>query len=171
MTKRPTKDRVIFALVRQDGQLNKELIKSAITNNNSLAIVLTQLLKDEIIEKKDNRYYFSTKLENTALKALGSAYTIVHALDRFGEMLKELDDPFPKGIEKISEIIRLQIVLRLERYGTPKKLTKRDKLEFDIYFDVLDGVLEWIFEILKKKSENKTNKVRIELMGTMRTKK
>ncbi|MBT4327628.1 MAG: hypothetical protein HOD60_12125 [Candidatus Nitrosopelagicus sp.] len=170
MPEQPTRERVIFALVRKDGQQNKELIKSADTNNNSLAIVLKQLQKEKIIVKKEDRYYFSTELENTTLKALGSAYSITHSLDGFGEMLSVSTDPFPKGIEKISEIIRLQIVLRVERFAVPK-LTKRDKLEFDIYFDVLDASLQWIFEILRKKDPNKTDHVRIGLIRTMDGKK
>ncbi len=170
MTKIPTRERVIFALVRKNGQLNKELIKEADTNNNSLAIVLKQLQKENIIEKKEDKYYFSTELENTTLKALGSAYSITHSLDGFAEMLAVSTDPFPKGIEKIFEVIRLQMMLRVERFAVPK-LTPRDKLEFDIYFDVFDMTLEWIFEILRKKSKSKTNLVRIKLISSLGGKK
>ncbi len=171
MTKIPTRERVIFALVRKNGQLNKELIKNAETNNNSLAIVLKGLLKEKIIVKdEEKRYYFTTELENTTLKALGSAYSITHSLDGFAEMLAVSTDPFPKGIEKIFEVIRLQMMLRVERFAVPK-LTPRDKLEFDIYFDVFDMTLEWIFEILRKKSKSKTNLVRIKLISSLGGKK
>ena len=57
MVKVPKRERVIFALVRKDGQLNKELIKNADTNHNSLSIVLKGLQKDKIIVKdKENKY-------------------------------------------------------------------------------------------------------------------
>ncbi len=167
MVELATRERVIFALVRQDGQLNKELIKNANTNHNSLSIVLKGLLKDNIIDKdEDGRYWFSTELENNTLKALGSAYSIAHSLDGFAEMLSVSTDPFPKGIEKLFEVVRLQMMLRLERYAVTK-LTKRDKLEFDIYFDVFDAVLEWIFDILRKKDPKKTNIVKIKLISTL----
>ena len=166
MVEQTTKERVIFALVRKDGQLNKDLIKNAKTNNNSLAIVLKQLRKDEIVVKKDNKYYFSTKLENTTLKALGSAYSITHSLDSFAENLSKSSDPFKQGIEKISEILRLLVMLRVERFAVPK-LTKRDKLEFDIYFDVFDATLEWIFGILRDKNKIKTDLLRLQLIKTM----
>lgn len=166
MVNQATRERVIFALVKKDGQLNKELIKTAKTNNNSLAIVLKQLQKENIVEKKDNKYYFSTELENTTLKALGSAYTITHSLDRFAEDLEKEDDPFKQGIEKISEILRVLVMLRVERYAVPK-LSQRDKLEFDIYFHVFDATLQWIFSILRNKNEKKTDLLRIQLIKTM----
>ena len=170
MVKLTTRERVIFALVRKDGQLNKELIKSATTNHNSLSITLKQLQKEKIIVKKEDRYYFSTKLENTTLKALGSALTVIKSLDNFGEMLETSNDPFKEGVPKISEIVRLQMVLRFERYAV-EKLTKRDKLEFDIYFDILDASLEWIFKILRKNNPAKTNNLKYFLIKSMRTSK
>ena len=166
MVEQPTRERVIFALVRKNGQLNKELIKSAKTNNNSLAIVLKQLQKEKIVEKKDNRYYFSTELENTTLKALGSAYDITHSLSRFIDDLETKDNPFKQGIEKISEILRLIVMLRVEKYAVPK-LSQRDKLEFDIYFDVFDATLELVFSILRKKDKKKTDLLRMQLIKTM----
>ena len=169
MVERITKERVIFALVRKDGQLNKDLIKNANTNNNSLAIVLKQLQEDKIVVKKDKRYYFSTELENTTLKALGSAYSIIHSLDRFAENLEKEDDPFKQGVEKISEILRLSVMLRVERFAVPK-LTKRDELEFDLYFDVFDAALKWIFKILRKKGLKKTEHLKIHFMGLMKGK-
>lgn len=160
----PTRERVIFALFRKDGQLNKELIENANTNHNSLSIVLRGLKKDNIIVKdKDNRYRFSTKLENNILKALGSAYTVMKTFDRFGEDLEKEDDPFKKGLEKISEILRLQVMLRLERYGVPK-LTKRDRIEFEMYFEIFDMTLQWIFDILRKKNEKKTEYMKAQLI-------
>ncbi len=125
------------------------------------------LLKEKIIVKdEEKRYYFTTELENTTLKALGSAQTVIHSLDGFAEMLAVSTDPFPKGIEKIFEVVRLKMILQIERYAVPK-LTPRDKLEFDIYFDVLDMTLEWIFKILKKKSKSKTNIVKIKLISSL----
>jgi len=170
MVELATRERVIFALVKKDGQLNKELIKNAKTNHNSLSITLKQLQKEKIIVKEEDKYYFSTKLENTALKALGSALTVIKSLDNFGEMLETSNDPFKEGVPKISEIVRLQMVLRIERYGV-EKLTKRDKLEFDIYFDMLDASLEWIFEILRKNNPTKTDNLRYHFIKSMRTTK
>lgn len=173
MVKLATRERVIFALLRKDGQRNKELLAkdSADTNHNSLAKVLTDLQTDKIIVKdKENRYWFSTKLENNVLKALGSAYTIAKSLDRFSDDLANSNDPFKPGIEKIGEILRLQVMMRVERYAVPK-LTKRDKLEFDIYFDIFDAVLEWIFDILRKKDAKKTDILRMQLIKTMSGKK
>ena len=172
MVKLTTRERIIFALVRKDGQLNKELIKNADTNHNSLSIELKKLENDNIIEKtvEDNRYWLSTKLENKVLNALGSAYTVLKSMDAFGEELKKDDNPFKKGSAKITEIIRLLVMLRLERFATPKQeLTKRDKLEFDLYFDMFDALLEWIFEILNK-DEKKTKFLKIELMKSVRGK-
>jgi hypothetical protein len=170
MVELATRERVIFALVRKEGQLNKELIKSATTNHNSLSITLKQLQKEKIVVKEEDKYYFSTELEHPSLKALGSARTILDSLDNFGEMLETSNDPFREGAPKISEIIRLQIVLRIERYGV-EKLTKRDKLEFDIYFDMLDASLEWIFQILRKNNPTRTDNLRYFLIKSMRASK
>ena len=170
MVELATRERVIFALVKKEGQLNKELIKSATTNHNSLSITLKQLQKEKIIVKEDDKYYFSTELEHPSLKALGSAFTVLTSLDNFGEMLEISNDPFKKAVPKISEIIRLQMVLRIERYGV-EKLTKRDKLEFDLYFDMLDASLELIFKILREHNETKTNSLRYHFIKSMRTSK
>ena len=104
MVKLTTRERVIFALIRKEGLLNKELIKEAKTNHNSLSIVLKQLQKEKIIVKEDDKYYFSTELEHPSLKALGSAFTVLTSLDRFGEMLETVTDPFKEGVPKISEL-------------------------------------------------------------------
>ncbi len=165
-----TRNRIVFALVTKDGQLNKELLKNAKTNHNSLSIVLTKLMKDKIIEKKEDRYYLSTQLENTSLKALGSAFSVMKSLEHFGDMLEVSTDPFKHAIPKISEIIRLQMVLKIERFSAPK-LTKRDLLEFETYFEILDAALRWIFVILRKESKTKTNMLRIEFIRSMKTKK
>ena len=85
-------------------------------------------------------------------------------------MLDTSTDPFKEGSKKISEIIRLQMVLRIERYSV-EKLTKRDKLEFDIYFDMLDASLELIFKILREHNETKTNSLRYHFIKSMRTSK
>jgi hypothetical protein len=85
-------------------------------------------------------------------------------------MLETVTDPFKEGVPKISELIRLQIVLQVERYSV-EKLTKRDELEFDIYFDMINASLEWIFKILRKKNETKTNSLRIHLIKEMRNAK
>ena len=170
MVKLTTRERVIFALIRKEGLLNKELIKEATTNHNSLSITLKQLQKEKIIVKDEDKHYFSTKLEHPSLKALGSAFTVLTSLDRFGEMLETVTDPFKEGVPKISELIRLQIVLQVERYSV-EKLTKRDELEFDIYFDMINASLEWIFKILRKKNETKTNSLRIHLIKEMRNAK
>ncbi|MBT4326613.1 MAG: hypothetical protein HOD60_06860 [Candidatus Nitrosopelagicus sp.] len=170
MVNETTRDRVIFALFRKNGQLNKELIKEAKTNHNSLSLTLKQLQKEKIIVKEDDRYYFSTEIEHPSLKALGSAFSILKDLDIFIELLDTATDPFKEGAKKISEIIRLQIVLRVERFAV-EKLTKRDKLEFDIYFDMLDASLELIFKILRDNNETKTNSLRYHLISSMRTPK
>jgi hypothetical protein len=170
MVNESTRERVIFALFRKDGQLNKELIKEAKTNHNSLSITLKQLQKEKIIVKEDDRYYFSDELEHPSLKALGSAFSTLKDLDIFIELLDTSTDPFKEGSKKISEIIRLQMVLRIERYSV-EKLTKRDKLEFDIYFDMLDASLELIFKILREHNETKTNSLRYHFIKSMRTSK
>jgi hypothetical protein len=170
MVELPTRERVIFALVRKDGQLNKELIKNAKTNHNSLSLTLKQLQKDNIIVKEDDKYYFSSELEHPSLKALGSAFSTITSLDRFGETLETVTDPFKEGVPKISELIRLQIVLQVERFAV-EKLTKRDELEFDMYFDMISASLEWIFKILRKKNETKTNSLRLHLIKEMKNAK
>ena len=161
----PTRERVIFALVRKDGQLNKELIDNANTNHNSLSIVLKGLKHDNIIVKdKENKYWFSTKLGNRTLKALGSSYTMAHSLDRFLNDLENDNEPVKKSVDRIAEIIKLLIILKLERYGT-SKLSKRDKLEFELYFDIFDWVLGLIFDILRKKDPKKTEGLKISMIS------
>ena len=162
-----TREKIIFGLVRKNGQQFKELIKSANTNHDSLSRGLKGLLKEELIVKDENKYYFSTNIKNKILKSLGSSYTLAKSLDSFGDSLEHDDNPFPKSISKISEIIRLQIILRVERFGTPK-LSKREKLEFDLYFDIFDATLEWIFDILRKKDSKKTQQLKLSLFNSMR---
>jgi len=162
-----TREKIIFALVRQNGQQFKELIKSANTNHDSLSRGLKGLLKEDLIVKDKNKYYFSTNIKNKILKSLGSSYTLAKSLDSFAYSLEHDDNPFPESIRKISEILRLQIILRLERFATPK-LTKREKLEFDLYFDIFDATLGWIFDILRKKDLKKTQQLKLSLFNSMR---
>lgn len=162
-----TREKIIFGLVRQNGQQFKELIKSANTNHDSLSRGLKGLLKDNLIVKDKDKYYFSTNIKNKILKSLGSSYTLAKSLDSFAYSLERDDNPFPESIRKISEILRLQIILRLERFATPK-LTKREKLEFDLYFDIFDATLGWIFDILRKKDLKKTQQLKLSLFNSMR---
>ena len=102
-----TRKRVIFAIFRKDGQINKKLINNANKNKN---------------------------------------------------------EPVKKSINRIAEIIKLQIILKLERYGT-SKLSKRYKLEFELYFDIFDWVLGLIFDILRKKDPKKTEGLKISMIS------
>jgi len=159
-----TKERVIFTLVRNNGQLYKELIKSAKTNQNSLTITLRQLEADKIIKKndKDNKYYFSVQLRNKVLKALPRAYDLAVLFTIFSETLEKEENKihvFTIGGSKLYELIRLQIMIKIERYAAVK-LTKRDKLEFDLYADLIDGCIEWIFRVMKKMDAKKTQKLK-----------
>ena len=59
-----TRNKIIFGLARKDGQQFKELIKSANTNHDSLSRGLKVLLKEKLIVKDENKYYFSTNIKN-----------------------------------------------------------------------------------------------------------
>jgi len=169
--KQPTRTKVIFALANKNGLLNKELIKRAKTNHNSLAKVLKVLQKEEIIVKdKENRYWFSTNLENKMLQTLGSASTEVYYFGNFMDNLKNSERPFQKSSDKIGDMIKLLVILKIERYATPK-LTKRDKLEFDLYFDLIENELKEIFDFLKKKDKKKTNDLRLAMLSSFKEKK
>ncbi len=162
-----TRERVVIALVKNNGQLYKELINSAKTNQNSLTITLKQLRTDKIIinNKVDNKYYFSVQLRNKVLKALPRVYDLVSLFDKFCQALEEEESKihvFAIGGSKLYELIRLQIMIKMERYAAVK-LTKRDKLEFDLYADIIDTCIEWIFGVMKKMDVKKTQALKIEL--------
>ena len=62
----------------------------------------------------------------------------------------------------IHQIIALQTSLKLERYSS-SKLTKRDKLEFDLYNDLFDTTIELIFDTLRKRNPRKTKELKVAL--------
>ena len=154
-----TKERVIFALVRKPGQTFSELRQSAKTNDNSLTRALIRLKKDNLIKKEDSLYYFSTDIKNHVLLSLKGSYSMVKRLDGFLDELRIKTNPFPSSRAMIRSIIELQIILKLERYSIPK-LTKREALEFDLFDDIFNAVLEMIFEILRKKDSKQTQSLK-----------
>jgi len=150
-----TRDKIIFALVNKNGQRFTELHEDPNTkkqkiNRDSLARGLNNLEKEKIIEKIDGLYYFSTEIKNPLLLSLNGCYTVAKKLDGFIEDMKKIEDPFPRCKAMITSIILLQIKLKIERYSTPK-LTAREKLEFDLFSDIFDAVIESIFDLLRKK--------------------
>ena len=154
-----TKDRIIFSLVRNNGQTYTELKKSAKANHNTLAKTLKQLLSEKIIVKTtDNQYLFSFEVRNKVLKILPRAYDLAAEFEDFTRKLNEeqsLIKIFVAAELKLQELLRAQIMIKMERYASIK-LTKRDKLEFDLYGDIIDGCIDYIFEIANKKSPQKT---------------
>jgi len=107
--------------------------------------------------KKDNKlYYFSTEIKNPILLSLKGSYTIAKTLEGFLEKIKKIENPFSLSRDMIYRIMGLQIMLKLERYSTPK-LTKREKLEFDLFADIFDAVTELIFKILRKDPKQTIN--------------
>ena len=71
MVKETTIDRVIFSLVRKNGQTYTELQKSAKSNQNSLTISLKYLVTEKIITKDENKkYFFSVEIRNKVLNKL-----------------------------------------------------------------------------------------------------
>lgn len=147
-----TKDKIIFALVNKNGQTFKELRASARTNDNSLTRGLEALAKDKLIKQEGKLYYFSTTIRNRLLGSLEGSYSMAKNLEGFMEKLKVSNTPFQISLKMIYKILVLQSMLRVERYST-QKLTKRDKLEFDLYNDIFDAIIEMIFDVLRKKKD------------------
>jgi len=168
-----TKDRVIFSLVRKNGQTYTELIKSAKTNHNTLAKTLKQLQLEHIIVKsKDNQYLFSFEVRNKTLKRLPRAYDLAAEFEDFTRKLNDevsLIKIFVAAELKLQELLRAQIMIKMERYASIK-LTSRDKLEFDLYGDIIDGCIDYIFEIANKKSPQKTKLMKKRLYEFLATK-
>ncbi len=156
-----TRTRIIFALVRKNGQTFTELLHSIIpkTNHDSLSKGLNFLKEDGLIKQEGRLYYFSTKIKNPLLLSLKGSYTMAHHLEGFNDEIKEMEDPFPITGMKIYNILLLQTRLNLERYTTPK-LTKREKLEFDLFTDIFDAEIELMFKILQKMDARKTRKLK-----------
>ena len=161
-----TKEKIIFALVRKNGQTFTELLQNANTNRDSLSKGLGTWREEDVIKKDDRLYYFSTNIKNPLLLSLKDSYTIIKHLDGFVEKIKKMGNPFPSSCKMICSIMGLQIVLKLERYTVPK-LTKREKLEFDLFADIFDAATELIFEVLRKKDKHKTQTLKMALVKTI----
>lgn len=160
-----TKEKIIFALVRKNGQTFTELLENANTNRESLSNWLTTLQREGLIKKDDRLYYFSTKIKNPLLLSLKESYTMAKQLDGFIDKMEKIKNPFPPCSKVINQTIKLQALLKLERYASPK-LTKREKLEFDLFDDTFDAVLESLFDILRK-DPRKTKNLKMTLFKTI----
>jgi len=160
-----TREKVIFALIRKNGQTFTELLESAKTNRDSLSRSIKILKDNEKLIKKDqdNLYHFTTNLRNSVLRSLPGVYTMTKDLDVFIDFIKKDNNPFDKTKEMINGILGIQLRLKIERYSA-KKLTRRDKLEFDLLSDVFDASIELIFEMLYMKNENQTKKMKKSLI-------
>ena len=159
-----TKDKIIFALVRKKGQTFTELLKTAPTNRDSLSRGLTALKKDKLIKNENGLYFFSTDMKNQVLLSLKGSYEMANQLEDYLQKIKIVKlDPFPSSLEMIHRIIGLQIFLKLERYSS-SKLTKRDKIEFDLYNDLFDTTIELIFDTLRKRNPRKTKELKSTLI-------
>jgi len=154
-----TKERIISALFRKNGQTNKELLDNAKTNHDSLSRILKELKKEEMIEQEGRLYYFSTKIKNPLLLSLKGAYNMSMELGGFIDEIKKMEDPFSITSMKIHVILLLQTALKLERYAAPN-LTKREKLEFELFTDIFDAEIELMFKILRKKHPKKTRNLK-----------
>ena len=159
MVKETTIDRVIFSLVKKNGQTYTELQKSAKSNQNSLTISLKYLVKENILTKDENKkYFFSLEIRNKELKKLPRAYDFAKEFEMFiDELNREKSLPILFGLaeSKLKQLLRAQFLIKMERY-TAIKLTKRDKLEFDLYDEMLDDCLYYIFSIAKKADPKRT---------------
>lgn len=154
-----TKDKIIFALVRKHGQTFTELLKTAKTNRDSLSRGLKALKKD-LIKNENGLYFFSSDMKNKELLSLKGSYEKAIELEDFLQNVKTTKyNPFPKSLVMIHSIIGLQTFLKLERYSS-LKLTKRDKLEFDLYNDIFDATIELIFDTLRKRDPRKTKELK-----------
>lgn len=154
--KQTAKDKIIFALVRKDGQTFTSLLAEADTNRDSLAKGLIILKKEKLVKKdQDGLYHFTTELKHPIFSSFPDAYTIMKNLNGFLEGIEKDGNPFHKSVEMIYHIMRLQMILKLERYSSPK-LTKRDNLEFDLFFYITDAATQLIFEILYKRNPKRT---------------
>ena len=173
MAKLTTKDRVIFSLVRKNGQTYTELQKSAKTNQNSLTLTLKQLVKEKIVTKTtDNEYLFSFEIKNKALKMLPRAYELSAEFEDFTRKLQdETSIPilFVSAEMKLQELLKAQIMIKMERYAS-LKLTPRDKLEFDLYEDIIDGCIDYIFDIAKNTDTRRTQLMKKHLFESLATK-
>jgi len=160
-----TKEKIIFALVRKNGQTFTELLQNAKTNHESLSRGLNTLKKENLIKQDDRLYYFSTKKKNPLLLSLNESYTMAKQLDGFIDKMEKTENPFPPCSKVINQTLKLQTLLKVERYTSPK-LTKREKLEFDIFNDIFDAVLELLFKILLK-DPRKTKNLKMVLFKTI----
>jgi len=160
-----TREKIIFALVHKNGQTFTELLQGITpkTNHDSLSRGLNVLKKEKLIKNDDGLYYFSTDIKNPLLLSLKGSYNMANKLEGFVEKIKKMNNPFPLSYEMIYNIMGLEIILKLERYTTPK-LTKREKLEFDIFTDIFDAIIELIFKILQKKNLRKTQALKTSLI-------
>ena len=155
-----TKDKIIFALVRKKGQTFTELLKTARTNRDSLSRGLTALKKENLIKNEDGLYFFSSDMKNQVLLSLKGSYEIAIEFEDFLQKIKIAKlDPFPSSLEMIHRIFALHTILKLERYSS-LKLTKRDKMEFDLYNDLFDSEIELIFDTLRKRNPRKTKELK-----------
>lgn len=162
-----------MALVRKNGQTYSELCKSAHIWQASCTRALEQLRKDKIIVKNtDNEYGFSHEVKNKALKKLPRAYQLAAEFEDFTRNLQDQESTvklFVAAELKLRVLLRAQIMIKMERYSS-LKLNTRDKLEFDLYEDIFDGCIDYIFEIAKKRSPQKTQLMKKRLFESLATK-
>jgi len=165
--------KVILALVIKNGQTYTELAKSAKVNQTSLTRSLEQLATDKIVVKTtDNEYVFSHEVKNKVLKKLPRAYQL--AFD-FEEFTKKLDEEKNKAMFfslaefKLKEILPAQIMIKMERYAS-LKLNTRDKLEFDLYENIIDACIEHIFDMARNTDPRLTQLMKKHLFESLAAK-
>lgn len=147
-----TREKIIFALVVKHGQRFTDLLTTAKTNRDSLSRGITSLEKDKLIKKDGGLYDFTDDIKNPVLCSLKGVYTDTKKFSDLIDELKTDKNPIGKGTAIIFGIMKALIVLKLERYSGVQ-LTKRDKLEFELYSDLFDAIIETIFDILRKKNK------------------
>jgi predicted transcriptional regulator len=165
--------KVILALVRKNGQTYTELWKSAKINQTSCTRALEQLDEENIVVKNtDNEYLFSHEVKNKVLKKLPRAYELTSEFEDFTRKLNDEKSTiklFVSAEMKLQELLRAQIMIKMERYAS-LKLNARDTLEFDLYEDIFDGCIEIIFDIAKKRNPQKTQLMKKHLYEFLATK-
>lgn len=157
--KQDTRTKVIFALVRKNGQTFTELLESADTNRDSLSKILKVLDREKIIKKDDVLYYFSTDIKNRVLLDMKGAYHIATQMDGFLDRLEKSNNSVNEGAAMLQRTVAIRNTLQIEHY-TSLKLTKREKLEFELFDDIFEAVIESIFEIIKKQSPQKLKRLK-----------
>ena len=165
--------KVIMALLKKNGQTYTELCKSADINQTSCTRALEQLATDKIVVKNtDNEYGFSHEVKNKALKKLPRAYQLAFDFEEFTRNLQDQESTvklFVAAELMLNQLLRAQIMIKMEKYSS-LKLNTRDKLEFDLYEDIFDGCIDYIFEIAKKRSPQKTQLLKKHLFESLATK-